>query len=780
MIALSPLITSLVMMTIAQAAPVADPAAMGKRGLISSTLCAIFRTCGPPIPSRGTTISDGYVAQGCYQELGLHLFVDYATSSSDMTQEICAAKCQSLRKPWMALEGGNTCFCSSGDNILSLTYQVPDSFCDSACRGNSKENCGGSLAMVAFKNPTLAAGTSTSASASPSASKSASVKASASSSAAAFSSVSASASKSSVAASSFTSSVSASASKSSSTAFSSSASAAASSSRSSTSAAAASSSSAAASTASSVVASSSSSAAVTSVVASSAAASSSTSASATTSSAAPVVVSSSDAASSTSSGPVDAASSSSSVAATSVSASTSAPSAASSSVVASSTSSSAAVDPTAVPSPWVAAPVQVIAEATSGRALTGASLVSDDMTYTMCLDFCSAGGFALAGLEYGRECYCGNYLTNGASTSITATATMNCAGAGSASSAPLCGGPNAITLFEIPSKVTDLPSDLTIGSGSLASGWSAASTPCVQEISSSSGRNLAADGFTADNMTTTVCVAYCDAKGYGYAGVEYGRECYCANSLVSNTASNQCTMPCPGSSQTICGGLNAITLFQNPSLPKVSGPVLPSGWSVPSQAQAQCIQEVSGRALTGTSTSGSDMTVPKCLNFCATQGFQFGAVEYGTECFCGSNLVNGASFSLTSGQCVKPCAGDASTTCGGPDALQIYVNPSLAPKTVASNGFSQAGCIQEVSGRALTGASTTDPAMTVAMCTAFCASGGFTMAGVEYGQECYCGNSLVNGASTSLVSGECKMACAGDSTAICGGPNAINLYTTSS
>lgn len=44
--------------------------------------------------------------------------------------------------------------------------------------------------------------------------------------------------------------------------------------------------------------------------------------------------------------------------------------------------------------------------------------------------------------------------------------------------------------------------------------------------------------------------------------------------------------------------------------------------------------------------------------------------------------------------------------------------------------------------------------------------------------ECYCGNSLSNGASLSLYSTQCNMACSGAPGETCGGPNAITLYST--
>lgn len=74
---------------------------------------------------------------------------------------------------------------------------------------------------------------------------------------------------------------------------------------------------------------------------------------------------------------------------------------ASSSLAASLSSSAAAVYATAVPGPWVAMGSSAIAEGTSGRALTGASTSSPDMSYSKCLNFCASRNFPIAGLEFG-------------------------------------------------------------------------------------------------------------------------------------------------------------------------------------------------------------------------------------------------------------------------------------------------------------------------------------------------------------------------------------------
>lgn len=258
-------------------------------------------------------------------------------------------------------------------------------------------------------------------------------------------------------------------------------------------------------------------------------------------------------------------------------------------------------------------------------------------------------------------------------------------------------------------------------------------------------------------------------------------------------------MPCSGDSTTTCGGPDAITLFQNPDITATSTTsaapdatssttsatsaaatvALPSGWSA---ASATCLAEgTNGRALAGASTADGAMTVTMCLNFCQSKGFQYAGIEYSGECYCAGDISNGASLSVSSPNCNMPCSGESTETCGGPGALSLYVNPSLArAATTTANGFSQQGCIQEVPGRALSGSSTSSPDMTLEKCTSCCGGLGFSMAGIEYGQECYCGNELANGASLSLSSGQCNMPCAGDRGEICGGPNAIALLSISS
>ncbi|KAI0760779.1 WSC-domain-containing protein [Fomes fomentarius] len=104
--------------------------------------------------------------------------------------------------------------------------------------------------------------------------------------------------------------------------------------------------------------------------------------------------------------------------------------------------------------------------------------------------------------------------------------------------------------------------------------------------------------------------------------------------------------------------------------------------------------------------------------------------------------------------------------------------PALVPaQTPLPAGWTEIGCIAEgTHGRALTGASMTSPGMTRAACVDFCASKNFTLAGVEFSDECYCDNEMRNGAADSTVTwNECSNTCAGNGYEICGGPQRLTL-----
>ncbi|PVH95877.1 hypothetical protein DM02DRAFT_536413 [Periconia macrospinosa] len=64
--------------------------------------------------------------------------------------------------------------------------------------------------------------------------------------------------------------------------------------------------------------------------------------------------------------------------------------------------------------------------------------------------------------------------------------------------------------------------------------------------------------------------------------------------------------------------------------------------------------------------------------------------------------------------------------------------------------------------------------MTNTQCVQYCASNNFMYAGTEYSKECYCDNFIHN--DTQNVTDGCTMACAGNPSEPCGGPNRLTVY----
>jgi hypothetical protein len=63
--------------------------------------------------------------------------------------------------------------------------------------------------------------------------------------------------------------------------------------------------------------------------------------------------------------------------------------------------------------------------------------------------------------------------------------------------------------------------------------------------------------------------------------------------------------------------------------------------------------------------------------------------------------------------------------------------------------------------------------MTYQSCATFCS--GYLYFGIEYSSQCFCGDSYANPTSLAPPS-DCSMTCSGDATAVCGGPNRLNIF----
>ncbi|KJR85010.1 uncharacterized protein SPSK_11004 [Sporothrix schenckii 1099-18] len=464
-------------------------------------------------------------------------------------------------------------------------------------------------------------------------------------------------------------------------------------------------------------------------------------------------------------------------------------------------------------------------EPSAGRALTNQLSISNQ-TVDTCLAAAAVGGYTYAGLEYGGECWVGNALNTGASEVDLTTCSMTCNNNGS----EYCGGSLLLNVYTLNGTAV-LPS-----SSSSSSMTGTGSTSSTMPSSTPTGGpvvNPGVDGYqyigcwhepstgrafgkqlTVAKETVDTCLALAVSGGYIFAGLEYGGECWVGNAVnpaALQVAGTACTMACNDNKTELCGGsllLNvyqrntstAVTSATSASLSAIitsslsaavsSASILASSTTTASHAAKPtvgdwvyqgCYTEGSaGRALAALSQTNNDMSYEECASYCVDYAY-FG-VEYGDQCYCGNFLAPG-SVPAAETDCSTYCAGDAAELCGAGNRLNVYLQSGArtgppAPKPrLAATDFVYQGCYTEATaGRALGSASISAANMTYEACAAHCLSGTatrYTVFGVEYGTQCYCGDTLAAG-SVQTNESACTMACGGDAFELCGGPSLLN------
>ena len=191
------------------------------------------------------------------------------------------------------------------------------------------------------------------------------------------------------------------------------------------------------------------------------------------------------------------------------------------------------------------------------------------------------------------------------------------------------------------------------------------------------------------------------------------------------------------------------------------------------------------------------MTVALCTSACKSGGYTYAGVEYSGECYCG-NSITAPGAPATDG-CNMLCNGNQTEYCGGPNRLDLYkagaaaatttaaattaAGTTAAPTSAATGlpaGWTYNACwIDNANGgRILTNQQPDNAQTTVETCVAACKAAGYTIAGIEYSTQCFCGNQIINGGTKATSEADCNMACGGNANEKCGGPNRMSIYAT--
>ncbi|KAI9449277.1 WSC domain-containing protein [Lactarius psammicola] len=276
-----------------------------------------------------------------------------------------------------------------------------------------------------------------------------------------------------------------------------------------------------------------------------------------------------------------------------------------------------------------------------------------------------------------------------------------------------------------------------------------------------------------------------------------GSHCSCDNFfeyIFQRAGSLACSStPCSGDATEVnCGGPAAASTYQKVNSTFVIPTLVPSVANGLWMSQGCYSDSPSSRALHARVDAG-DTTVESCIAACQAQEFTLAGVEFGQECWCGSEIEHGQTFvgndnGIRRGifrpfpdnpYCNMPCQGNPTELCGGAGRINVYnftgTYPIGASVVGAAGGWTSRGCYSDsTSSRTLE--RRVDPGnVTVESCVSTCQSQSFTIAGLEFGQECWCGNQIQS-PGASISQGACNKACTGDNTEVCGGPDALQVY----
>lgn len=460
-------------------------------------------------------------------------------------------------------------------------------------------------------------------------------------------------------------------------------------------------------------------------------------------------------------------------------------------------------------------------DAGAPRALSASGSADDAMTVERCAAFCST--YQLFGMEYGRECYCGNTLDASSNVMGLSDCSMPCSG----NPSQTCGAGSRLSLYKNSKFVAPVNPPIT-GYNYLG---------CYSEADG--GRTLGDTDTTSDDMTVEKCATFCN--GSGYFGLEYSKECYCGAILNAGSTlqpAGDCSMRCAGNSTEWCGAGRRLNVYQKigvstsatptPTPTPSSSSLLLSSYVIISStpnitsSTLQSSLQSSLRSSTLDSSTLSSLTIPVSSDSSATPSStamsSSSSMQIPTKpgSFSTSSSTTESSTFVThttdySSSTQPSISNHLTTTSATSDhstyisfsssimsssstsindtTIMITVTPTPTPTLISTTisvpppnptapnlpGYNYTGCfVDTVSQRSLSGRNRQDDNNSYESCASFC--DGYQYFGVEYGHECYCADKLSSPMPELRKDDECSMPCAGNSTEHCGAASRITVF----
>ncbi|CAN0452164.1 unnamed protein product [Pylaiella littoralis] len=394
----------------------------------------------------------------------------------------------------------------------------------------------------------------------------------------------------------------------------------------------------------------------------------------------------------------------------------------------------------------------------SARVMEMGPISETTMSAEICLGICLGMEITYThfGTEYGNECFCTGDL---GTTTESSACIMDCAN----TDGEICGGFDAISVYEIDPIPAPTPAPATLAPGS---GDGFVSIGCAADYKNA---RIMPVGPLADTtpMSAEICFGLCldfDPSSTHF-GTQYSSQCFCTDDLGTTTESSACTMECANTEGEACGGFDAMSVYEIDSDP------------VPYVAIG-CRTDRGDDRIMGTAvTSLSVMTAEVCYGLCSENesNTHFGT-QYGVQCFCVDDpdleSINKHSDELPASEhCLMACAGDAEEMCGGDYEMSAY-EITNEPQ----GDYTSLGCFPDPrDGSKAMEIMLTATEMSTEICYGLCISAdtSYVFFGTEYSNECWCSTTF----SEPTADGVCDYECAGNPSEICGGYDAISAYS---
>ncbi|KAL0943409.1 WSC domain-containing protein [Colletotrichum truncatum] len=342
-----------------------------------------------------------------------------------------------------------------------------------------------------------------------------------------------------------------------------------------------------------------------------------------------------------------------------------------------------------------------------GRQLSNQLYGNPQSVNSMCIEACAERGYIFCGTQYHTECWGGRNIP------IQKVDERNCNFDCGGDINQVCGG----------NGFGDLEGGAFISLFADSLQWDGNTTtptpgpnPSGPEVNPGVGQYVSQGCYTEpetsralpslvnlEEKTVANCITACSGRRNTYAGLEYGGECWCGNTLAEGSVlapAEECSMACADNATELCGGPSRLNLYKldgdlpGPSSTVPTGTATATATSTPTASAPPtnervgdwlfegCFTEGDGvRALPSRMYANDSMTLESCGGFC--EGLKYFGTEYGRECWCGDALGTG-SVEAPLTDCSFPCAGDSTQKCGAGNRLQVYqYSPVAASSTLA-------------------------------------------------------------------------------------------------